>query len=66
VVAYGQLYNHCDATKAERELGYARRPLEDALRDTVLDLLGRGIVEPTTGELRALAGRKPALEPVLV
>jgi dihydroflavonol-4-reductase len=65
VIAYAHLYNFCDTKKAERELGYEKRSLESALRDTIKDFLDRKIIEPSTDELRALVGAK-APEPVLV
>lgn len=65
VIAYAHLYNFCDVKKAERELGYHKRDLESAMRDTIKDLLDRKVVEATTDQLRALAG-VPAPEPVRV
>jgi dihydroflavonol-4-reductase len=55
-IKFSARYAFCDAAKAARELGYQVRPFEDSLRDTVKDFLDRGIVEPTTPALRALAG----------
>lgn len=51
---YAQYYNYCDSSKAERELGYCQRTTISSLRDTIVDHLARGVVEPVTPELRAL------------
>lgn len=51
---YGQRFNFRDSAKARRELGYASRPLEQSLRDTVLDELVRGVARASTPELLAL------------
>jgi dihydroflavonol-4-reductase len=56
LIRYSALYNFTDCKKAERELGYRTRPFEETARDTVKDFLARGLIEPTTDELRALAG----------
>jgi dihydroflavonol-4-reductase len=42
------------SAKAERELGYAVRPLEDTLRDTLRWYLAQGALAAATPELRAL------------
>lgn len=41
-----QYYWYCDATRAERELGFQPRDPNDTLHDTVADLRERGVVWP--------------------
>jgi dihydroflavonol-4-reductase len=53
---YAARFNFCDATRAERELGYRPRAFEATLRDTVVDLLRRGLAPASTDKLRALIG----------
>jgi dihydroflavonol-4-reductase len=38
----GQYFWYCDASKAERELGWTARDPGETLRETVDDLLGGG------------------------
>jgi dihydroflavonol-4-reductase len=57
VVRWASLYNYCSARKAEQELGYRSRPLQETLADTVVDHLRRGAAQPTTPELRTLLAR---------
>ena len=39
-VEMGQYFWYCDASKAQRELGWTARDPGETLRDTVRDLLG--------------------------
>ena len=50
-----RLYTFVTSAKAQRELGYAIRPFEDTVRDTLRWYLARGALRPGTPELRALA-----------
>jgi dihydroflavonol-4-reductase len=54
IVAYTRMFNYCDCGKAERELGFEVAGLDGMLRDTVIDLLSRGLVTASTPELWAL------------
>jgi dihydroflavonol-4-reductase len=54
IAAYTRLYNYCDCGKAERELGFKVTGLERMLRETVIDLLSRGLVAASTPELWAM------------
>lgn len=49
------LYTFVSSAKAERALGYAIRPFDDMVRDTLRFYLARGKLRPATPELRALA-----------
>jgi dihydroflavonol-4-reductase len=51
----GQLFWYCDPAKAERELGFTPRDPGDTLRDTVQDLLDRGVAVPRDADRRAAA-----------
>jgi dihydroflavonol-4-reductase len=54
-VEMSQFYWYCDSAKAERELGFAPRDAGETLRDTVDDLIARGVAQPKTslrGEAR--------------
>ena len=53
-------FNYCDATRAERDLGYRPRDFTDTLRDTIVDLLDRGLATASTDKLRALVASKRA------
>jgi len=55
VVKHGALYNWVDSSRAERELGYRIRPLEESLRSTLKDFLSRGVFPANTDKLRALS-----------
>jgi dihydroflavonol-4-reductase len=55
VLRYARLFNFTDPAKAQIELGYVVRPFEESVRDTIKDFLARGLIEPRTAELRALA-----------
>jgi dihydroflavonol-4-reductase len=50
-VEQAQYYWYCDSAKAEQELGWSPRDPGETLRDTVYDLIERGVVAPT-GTLR--------------
>jgi len=41
-----QYFWYCDSSKAERELNFAPRDPGETLRDTVSDLIERGVVFP--------------------
>ncbi len=49
------LYTWVNSAKASADLGYALRPLDESLRDTLRYFLAQGRLRPTTPELRALA-----------
>jgi dihydroflavonol-4-reductase len=51
----GSLFTYASSEKAARELGYAVRPLEEMVRDTLVDALAAGRLRAETAELRALA-----------
>ncbi|HEX9241694.1 MAG TPA: NAD-dependent epimerase/dehydratase family protein [Anaeromyxobacter sp.] len=53
----GSLFTYASSEKAVRELGYAVRPLEEMIRDTLVDALAAGRLRAETAELRALAPR---------
>lgn len=53
----GQYYWYCDASRAERELGFQARDPGETLRDTVHDLVARGVVF-----LPGFAEQSPALD----
>ncbi|HXK17527.1 MAG TPA: NAD-dependent epimerase/dehydratase family protein [Polyangiaceae bacterium] len=54
VVGWGSLFNYCDSSKAERELGYRARPLTHTLIDTITSHLQRGAAAARTDKLRQL------------
>jgi dihydroflavonol-4-reductase len=54
-VEMSQYYWYCDSAKAERELGFSPRDPGETLKDTVDDLIERGVVHPKR-PLRAEAG----------
>ncbi|HVW30216.1 MAG TPA: NAD-dependent epimerase/dehydratase family protein [Polyangiaceae bacterium] len=56
-VEMAQYYWYCDSGKAMRELGFAPRDLTETLRDTISDLLARGVANPRTGALRETVPR---------
>jgi dihydroflavonol-4-reductase len=64
-VEMAQYYWYCDCGKAIRDLGFAPRDLTDTLRDTVADLLARGVAHPRSTALRETTlraiGRAPRL-----
>lgn len=45
-VELAQYYWYCSSSRAEKELGFSSRDPSETLRDTVLDLVERGIVPP--------------------
>jgi dihydroflavonol-4-reductase len=55
LVRGGRRYTFLSSEKARRELGYATRPLEETLRDTLRWFLAHGDLEARTPELRALS-----------
>ncbi|MEZ4219293.1 MAG: NAD-dependent epimerase/dehydratase family protein [Polyangiaceae bacterium] len=48
-VEMGQLYWYCSGAKAERSLGFSPRDPGETLRDTVDDLIARGVASPKPG-----------------
>jgi dihydroflavonol-4-reductase len=55
LVRSAALYTYVSSARAERELGYAIRPFDEMIADTLRDALARGRLGPDTAELRALA-----------
>ncbi len=55
LVRAAALYTFVSSAKAERELGYAIRPFDDMVKDTLRFALATGRLRPETPELRALA-----------
>jgi dihydroflavonol-4-reductase len=65
-VEMAQYYWYCDSGKAMKDLGFTPRDLTDTLRDTVEDLLGRGVAHPRSAglretTLRSIGARAPRL-----
>ena len=60
LLAASRLYTFVTSAKAQRELGYAIRPVEESVRDTLRWYLSRGKLRPATPELRALAAEPGA------
>jgi dihydroflavonol-4-reductase len=58
-VRWGALFTYCSSAKAERELAYRARDFTATLRDTIVDLLRRGVARPITPELRRLLHNAP-------
>jgi len=56
LVRAAALYTYVSSAKAERELGYRIRPLDEMIADTLRDAIARGKLRAETPELRALAG----------
>jgi dihydroflavonol-4-reductase len=56
LVRASRLYGFVSSEKARRELGYAIRPFEESLADTLRWFIAAGRLRPETPELRALAG----------
>jgi dihydroflavonol-4-reductase len=54
-VDMAQHYWYCDSTKAIRELGFSPRDANETLRDTVLDLIERGVAHPRASVLKDTA-----------
>jgi dihydroflavonol-4-reductase len=57
LVRASALYTWVTSARAERELGYAIRPFDEMVRDTLLHYLRAGALGAGTPELRALAAR---------
>jgi dihydroflavonol-4-reductase len=55
LVRSAALYTYVSSAKAGRELGYAVRPFDEMVRDTLRFALATGRLRPETPELRALA-----------
>jgi dihydroflavonol-4-reductase len=55
LVRAAALYTYVSSAKAERELGYRMRPLDEMIADTLRDAIARGKLRADTAELRALA-----------
>jgi dihydroflavonol-4-reductase len=58
LVRSAALYTWVSSAKAERELGYAIRPFEEMLVDTLRFALDSGRLKPETAELRAIASSR--------
>ncbi len=56
LVRAGRLYTFVSSEKAKRELGYSIRPFQESLGDTLRWFMKVGRLQPSTPELRALAG----------
>jgi len=41
-----RFYLHASSAKAERELGYTTRPLDQSIRDAITDFAARGLIRP--------------------
>ncbi len=54
-VELGQYYWYCTSEKAERELGWSARDPGETLRDTVDDLVQRGVAYPRAGDEQSKA-----------
>lgn len=59
LVRSAALYTWVSSAKAERELGYAIRPLDEMLVDTLRFALASGRLKAETGALRAIASSPP-------
>lgn len=55
-VEMAQHFWYCDSGKAMEELGFAPRDVATTLRDTVIDLVTRGVVHPREGHFGESAG----------
>ena len=58
VARVARKYLFVDVSKARRELGYVVRPFDETLRDTLRDLVERGLFPARTQALAALATRR--------
>ncbi len=56
LVRASRLYTFASSAKAEADLGYRARPVEESIRDTLRWFLAAGRLAPATPELAALAG----------
>jgi dihydroflavonol-4-reductase len=63
LVKAARLYTYVSSAKAQAELGYASRPFDESLRDTLRWFIGRGRLGPTTPELQALERDVPLPPP---
>jgi dihydroflavonol-4-reductase len=63
LVSAARYYTFATSARAQAELGYAVRPFDESLRDTLRWFIEQGRLEARTPELRALAGVKEALQP---
>lgn len=63
LVKAGRLYTFVSSAKAQAELGYASRPFDESLRDTLRWFVGQGRLRPTTPELKALEREVPLPTP---
>ena len=50
-----RLFTFVSSAKAERDLGYAVRPFEEMVRDTLRFAIASGRVRPESPQLRAMA-----------
>jgi len=55
LLAASRLYTFVTSAKAQRELGYTIRPVEESVRDTLRWYLARGTLRADTPALQALA-----------
>jgi dihydroflavonol-4-reductase len=55
LVRSARLFTFVSSAKAERELGYAIRPFDEMVRDTLRYAVATGRLKPGSAELRALA-----------
>jgi dihydroflavonol-4-reductase len=60
VARVGRMFLFFDVSKAQRELGYVLRPIDETLRDTLRDFVDRGLTAPRTPALAALASKRLA------
>jgi dihydroflavonol-4-reductase len=59
LIGASRLYTFVTSARAQRELGYTLRPVEESIRDTLRWYLERGQLRPETPELKALAAGGP-------
>ena len=55
LVRAARLFTFVSSAKAERELGYAIRPFDEMVRDTLRDAIAAGRLRPESPQLRAIA-----------
>ena len=58
VARVAKMFLYFDVSKAKRELGYVVRPFDETLRDTLRDLVDRGLYPARTPALAALTTRR--------
>jgi dihydroflavonol-4-reductase len=63
LLAASRLYTFVTSARAQRELGYTLRPVEESIRDTLRWYVERGALRPETPELKALAAADRAAPP---